>query len=82
MASYVASVRKSRDFRFLMKLPVSEFVRTANELWRDLQDRFRVAHGYRAGESEVKSWRESLPALAEVLSKTPESVQDCLVYLE
>jgi hypothetical protein len=65
-----------------MKLPVSEFVRTANELWRDLQDRFRVAHGYRAGESEVKSWRESLPALAEVLSKTPESVQDCLVYLE
>jgi hypothetical protein len=67
---------------FLMKLTVSEFTQTADDLWRDLQDRFKSAHGYRAGESEMKSWRQSLPALAEVLGRTPESVRDCVVYLE
>jgi hypothetical protein len=67
---------------FLMKMPVSEFTQRANDLWRDLQDRFKAAHGYRAGESEVRSWRESLPALADVLSRAPKPVEDCLVYLE
>jgi uncharacterized protein len=67
---------------YLMKLLVSEFTQRANNLWRDLQERFEAAHGYRAGDSEVKSWRKSLPALADVLRGTPKSVQECLVYLE
>ncbi len=53
---------------YLKKLTVSEFTQTANDLWRALQEKFRVAHGYGAGESEVRSWKESLPALAEVLN--------------
>lgn len=48
---------------YLKKLPVSEFTRTANDLWRDLSDGFEAAHGYRAEESEVRSWRRSLPTL-------------------
>ena len=67
---------------YLTKLPVFEFTRTANDLWRDLGDGFEAAHGYRAEESEVRSWRNSLPALATALSGAPESIQDCLVYLE
>jgi hypothetical protein len=67
---------------YLKKLPVFEFIRTANDLWRGLRDGFEAAHGYRAEESEVRSWRNSLPALADVLRGTPESVGDCSVYLE
>jgi hypothetical protein len=67
---------------YLKKLRVSEFIRTANDLWRDLRDGFEAAHGYRAEESEVRSWRKSLPALADVLSRAPESFGDRSVYLE
>ncbi|WP_189784318.1 DUF2075 domain-containing protein [Streptomyces capitiformicae] len=36
-------------------------------LGENLSRRFRVVHGYEAGESEQRSWRNSLPALADVL---------------
>jgi uncharacterized protein len=67
---------------YLGKLAISEFTRSAVDLWQRLQYRFEAAHGYRPEESEVRSWRNSLPALAEVLSRAPESIQNCPVYLE
>ncbi|MGW0837718.1 DNA/RNA helicase domain-containing protein [Streptomyces prunicolor] len=41
--------------------------RDAGALGKNLARRFRVVHGYEADESEQRSWRNSLPALADVL---------------
>jgi uncharacterized protein len=66
---------------YLARLSVAAFVQKAPFIWRELSTRFRLVHGVAAGGSEVTSWKQSLPALAQVLA-CAEELRDCFVYLE
>lgn len=66
---------------FAMRLTVGEFIDGASSLWKDMQGGYKAAFGCRAGESEVNSWRNSYPALAEVLAAAP-AVRVCQIFLE
>jgi hypothetical protein len=46
-----------------------------------MQANFQLRHGYRAGASEVRSWRNSLPRLAGVLGRV-DDLANCRIYLE
>lgn len=64
---------------FLKKLMVGEFTNSAPQLWQELQERFREVHGYRPGPSEINSWKQSLPALANILIQAADPIKDCVV---
>lgn len=67
---------------YAMKLTVAEFVARAEHLYRDLEESFRLVYGNRPGESEVNSWRYSLPQLARVLALSTDGVLQADIYLE
>jgi hypothetical protein len=67
---------------FAIKMPVTEFVRNAPALWKELEGHVAKAFGQRPSPSEVTSWKNSLPALAEVLGLASPLVHQCTIYLE
>src|SRR5579862_4008931 len=69
---------------FLSELRVSDFILQVKtpQFWEDLKKQFKLVHGVSVEGPELNSWKNSLPALAEVLSKTSQAVMNSMVYIE
>ncbi|HEX8691469.1 MAG TPA: DNA/RNA helicase domain-containing protein [Longimicrobium sp.] len=66
----------------LAKLKVEDFIRSAPALWSTLAEQYRLVHRRSPGESEVDSWRHSLPHLARVLAAAAPGTREGTIYLE
>ncbi len=67
---------------YLKRLSVRKFITESSSLWIELTDTFKLVYGYKPTDSEINSWRVSLPELAEVFRKTQDTVQKCEVLIE
>jgi hypothetical protein len=67
---------------FATRMPVEEFIRQTGSLWKDLEQQVPKAFGLTVSTSEINSWKNSLPALAEVLELAKPAVRQCVIYLE
>jgi hypothetical protein len=67
---------------FLLRLQVNEFIEKASVLWQNLQEEFKLVHRISAGPAELNAWKNSLPALADVLMKTTDAVKSCSLFIE
>jgi len=73
-------LREKKDVHtHLVKSTVEEFVNNASSLHSEMLENFSKAFNRNPSSSEVRSWKNSLPKLAEAIDCA--QLKNCLIYL-
>jgi DUF2075 family protein/adenylylsulfate kinase-like enzyme len=67
---------------YLKKLNVGDFINISKDIWQILENEYVRIFGFVPSDSEVISWKNSLPEMAKILEKCNSNVKECKIYLE
>lgn len=67
---------------YLKRMGVESFIDRASVLWEELPEDFKRVYGYRPTESEIQSWKQSLPELGRVLATVSDASKTCEIFIE